>query len=62
MHAAAVVGAALRTQHGVNPLYISIGHRITLATACEWILRLAQKYRLPEPVRLADQASRRALS
>jgi deoxyribonuclease V len=55
----ATVGAALRTQDGVNPLYISIGHRITLETACNWILRLAPHYRLPEPIRLADQAAGR---
>lgn len=56
-----VIGNVLRTQTGVNPIYVSSGHRISLATACEWILRLAPKYRLPETTRQADQAVRRAL-
>jgi deoxyribonuclease V len=54
------IGAVLRTQAGVNPVYVSIGHRITLATACQWILALAPRYRLPEPIRFADQTVRRA--
>ncbi|WP_203219205.1 endonuclease V [Pseudoalteromonas sp. S16_S37] len=33
----------------------SSGHRISLATACEWILRLSPQYRLPETTRKADQ-------
>ncbi|SHO58977.1 deoxyribonuclease V [Vibrio quintilis] len=49
------IGAALRTQTGINPIYVSVGHRICLKTACEWILKLAPKYRLPETTRQADQ-------
>jgi len=30
-----VIGNVLRTQNGINPIYVSIGHRISLATACE---------------------------
>lgn len=56
------VGCALRTRSGVRPVYVSPGHRISVASACAWILRLAPRYRLPEPLRLADQAARRALS
>lgn len=52
------VGRALRTQNGINPLFISVGHRISLDTACDWILRCAPQYRLPEPIRLADKLSR----
>lgn len=51
-----VVGSVLRTQDGVRPLYVSIGHRIGLETACEWVLRLAGEFRLPEPIRAANQA------
>ncbi|MDX1693972.1 MAG: deoxyribonuclease V [Ketobacteraceae bacterium] len=50
-----VVGNALRTQHGINPIYVSIGHRVSLSTACEWILKLSPQYRLPETTRTADQ-------
>lgn len=57
-----VVGRALRTQHQVKPLFVSIGHRIDLDTACAQVLRLAPKYRQPETTRRADQLCRAALA
>lgn len=54
------VGCALRTRSGVKPVYVSPGHRISVASACEWVLKLSPRFRLPEPLRLADQAARRA--
>lgn len=56
-----VIGSVLRTQDQVKPVYVSVGHRISLATACNWILKLAPHYRLPETTRQADQAVRKAL-
>ncbi len=50
-----IIGCVLRTRTQVNPVYISIGHKITLTSACDWILRLSPKYRLPETTRLADR-------
>ncbi len=50
-----VVGVALRTQIGVNPLFVSIGHKIDLESAIEWVLKLCPNYRLPETTRQADQ-------
>lgn len=49
------IGTVLRTRDGVKPLYISVGHRIDLARAERWTLRLARGYRLPEPTRRADR-------
>lgn len=57
-----VIGRALRTQKSKKPIYISIGHRVSLETATHWILKLSQKYRLPETTRIADQAVRAALN
>ena len=57
-----VVGRALRTQRGVKPVFVSVGHRIGLAEATALTLRLAPAYRLPQTTRLADQMSRRALA
>jgi deoxyribonuclease V len=54
------VGSVLRTQNGVRPLYLSIGHRMDLSTACRIVLDCAGRYRLPEPTRLADQWVSRA--
>ena len=56
-----VVGAVLRTQDGVKPVYVSAGHRIGLAHACWLTLALTPRYRLPETTRHADRLSRRAL-
>lgn len=52
------VGALVRTRDRVRPLYVSTGHRISTATAVDWVLRTGGGYRLPEPVRLADGLSR----
>ncbi len=45
----------LRTQNGINPVFISVGHLIDLRTAQQIVLACAIRYRLPEPTRLADQ-------
>ncbi|MEU4601816.1 deoxyribonuclease V [Kribbella sp. NPDC023972] len=57
-----VVGAVVRTQNDVNPIYVSIGHRVTLPTAVRHVLHLAPRYRLPETTRAADHLCRQALS
>lgn len=49
------IGAVLRTQDNVRPLYVSVGHLCDLPTACELVLACAVRYRLPEPTRLADR-------
>ncbi len=48
-----VIGYTLRTKNGVKPVFVSAGNLITNEEAREWVLRLAPKYRLPEPTRLA---------
>jgi deoxyribonuclease V len=55
------VGVALRTRDGVQPVFVSVGHRIDLATACRYVLALANCFRLPETTRLADRRSREVL-
>ena len=49
------VGTVLRTRTDVRPVYVSVGHRIDLASAERWVLAAAQRYRLPEPARMAHQ-------
>jgi deoxyribonuclease V len=56
-----VIGAAVRTQPGVKPVFVSAGHLIDLPSAVDLTLRLAPSYRLPETTRLADRLSRTAL-
>ncbi len=48
------VGAVVRTRTDVRPLYVSVGHRVTLREAVRWTLRCARGCRLPEPTRQAD--------
>jgi deoxyribonuclease V len=48
------VGAVLRTRDGVRPLYISVGQRMRLTAARRWVLACC-RYRVPEPIRLAEQ-------
>lgn len=55
MHDGEVIGMVLRTRTNIKPLYISIGHRVSLATAVEYVLRCTPKYRLPETTRQADR-------
>ncbi|MGW7428459.1 endonuclease V [Streptomyces sp. NPDC054861] len=55
------VGRALRTQADVKPVYVSVGHRVSLETACAHTLHLAPRFRIPETTRRADALCRRAL-
>jgi deoxyribonuclease V len=59
-----MIGGVLRTQDGINPVFVSVGHLIDLRTAQRIVLACAIRYRLPEPTRLADQlvgAAKRAM-
>lgn len=54
------IGTVLRSKVKVRPLIVSPGHRVSLASAPELVMRFVTRYRLPEPTRLADRlASRR---
>lgn len=50
-----IVGAVVRSRTGVQPIYVSVGHRLDLTTAIDYVLQCTPKYRLPETTRLADQ-------
>jgi deoxyinosine 3'endonuclease (endonuclease V) len=53
-----ILGMALKTANEAkNPVYVSIGHRISLETARRVVLACS-KYRIPEPIRTADHMSR----
>jgi len=53
VHRGEVVGLALRTRERVRPVYVSVGHRVSLPTARRIVLTWARRYRLPEPLRAA---------
>lgn len=50
-----IIGAALRTQTGLRPIYVSSGHRVSLPTALRYVLALCPRYRLPETTRHAHR-------
>lgn len=54
IHRGEQVGVALRTRPGTKPVYISVGHRVSLATAIQFVMACTTKYRLPETTRAAD--------
>lgn len=54
------IGRALRTQADTAPIYVSVGHRIDLASAVRVVMACCSAFRIPEPTRQAHQAVTRA--
>jgi deoxyribonuclease V len=54
VHKGEVIGAAVRTQPGHAPLFVSPGHQIGVERAVEIVLACCRGAFLPEPTRLAD--------
>jgi len=50
-----VIGAVLRTRKGVKPIYVSIGHKVSLETAIKFVLACTTRFKLPETTRLAHK-------
>jgi len=53
LHEGEIVGSVLRTRAGVKPVYVSVGHRVTLKDAVRVVLQCTTRYRVCEPTRLA---------
>jgi len=51
-HRGEIVGAVVRTRDRTAPIFVSVGHRISLKTAVDLVLRTS-RFRIPEPTRLA---------
>jgi deoxyribonuclease V len=49
------VGAVVRTRSGVKPVFVSIGHRISLPTAIRYVLAATTRFKLPETTRAAHR-------
>lgn len=49
------IGAVLRTKPRTLPLYVSIGHRISLPLAVRYVMACTTKFRLPETTRWAHR-------
>jgi len=48
------IGAVVRTRAGVQPIYVSQGHRVSLETAVRLTLAVTDGFRIPQPTRDAD--------
>ena len=55
-----VIGAAVFTRPSGKPVYVSVGHKISLETAIKVILDCAKGYRIPEPLRQAHMLAEKA--
>jgi len=55
MYKGEVVGAVLRTRVNTRPLFISVGHRIGLVTAIDYVMGCTTRFRLPETTRCAHR-------
>jgi deoxyribonuclease V len=53
IHHREIIGAVVRTRTDVKPVYVSIGHKISLETAIRFVLQCTPKFKLPEPIRRA---------
>lgn len=58
MDGAEEIGMVVRTRTHTRPVFVSVGHQMDLATAVAVVLRCGRGYRLPEPLRMADQLTR----
>ncbi len=52
-----IIGAVVRSRSKVQPVYVSIGHRIDLETAINYVLDCCRDYRLPETTRWAHKVA-----
>jgi deoxyribonuclease V len=55
------IGAVLRTRSRVRPVFVSIGHLISLHDSINIVLQCCPRYRLPETTRRADRLARSRL-
>lgn len=54
-----ILGAAVCPPGTKKPIFVSAGHLVSLETAVDVVIKCC-KYRIPEPIRQADQRSREA--
>jgi deoxyribonuclease V len=55
-----IVGGAVFTKPNAKPVYVSVGHKISLETAVKIVLSCSKGYRIPEPLREAHIAAEKA--
>lgn len=48
-----IIGAEVATKAGTRPIYVSVGHRVSLKRAVNIVKQCARTFRIPEPIRRA---------
>ena len=56
-----LTGAVVRTKDKVKPIYVTVGHKISIQTAIKIILEYSIDYRIPEPLRYAHVLAKKRL-
>ncbi|MEM3577663.1 MAG: endonuclease V [Candidatus Bathyarchaeia archaeon] len=56
-HKGKVVGAAVVTKNGCKPVYVSVGHMVSLETAVKTVQHCTVTGRIPEPILKAHEAA-----
>lgn len=51
-----VIGAAV-VKEGGKPIYVSIGHKVSLEKAIDIVMRSTLRHRIPEPIRMAHSVA-----
>lgn len=54
-HDGEIVGAVLKTMHGYKPVYVSVGHMVSLETAVKIVKHCTRHSNIPEPLMKAHQ-------
>lgn len=66
VHEGRIVGGAVSTRLNAKPVYVSIGHKVSLDTAIKIVLECSRKHRAPEPIHeahiIAEKIKREYLS
>lgn len=56
------VGVVLRTRERVKPIYVTVGHRVSLDSAVKLVSQCVDGFRIPKPTREADRYVRQLRS
>jgi deoxyribonuclease V len=54
-HQGEIVGAEVTTKSGAKPIYVSVGHKVSLETAIKIVRNCTRNNRIPEPIRKAHE-------
>lgn len=55
------IGAVLKTHKKMNPVFVSVGHMISLQSAIHYTCKTVKDHKFPEVIRLAHSASKKGL-